>query len=87
MWRAFFMSVGVTLCILGAECMFVDRLVMAEETPTASVEIGGYDYAPYTASATGRRVFVPPEWAPWGLMSAGVVTILYSITFSKVSRE
>lgn len=26
---------------------------------------------------------VPPEWAPWSLMSAGAVIILYSFTIPK----
>ena len=30
-----------------------------------------------------RRVFVPPEWAPWGLLSAGVMTVLYGTAIPK----
>ncbi|MDZ4821534.1 MAG: hypothetical protein SGJ20_21440 [Planctomycetota bacterium] len=26
---------------------------------------------------------IPPEWAPWSLMSAGAVVILYSFTIPK----
>ena len=26
---------------------------------------------------------VPPDWAPWSMMSAGAVTILYSFTLPK----
>lgn len=49
---------------------------------------GGFD-SPYstnyddltslTSSARpAGRVITPPEWAPWGLLSAGVLTFLYA---------
>ena len=32
----------------------------------------------YGAAPSAPRVIVPPEWAPWGLLSAGVLTFLYA---------
>ena len=32
----------------------------------------------YGVPASRPRVIVPPEWAPWGLLSAGVLTFLYA---------
>lgn len=76
MWRSIVLAIGISLCILGAEFMVVDRLVLNDNQPgyaqsDSSLPWGGL-------SASSRKAFVPPEWAPWGLVSGGVVVILYS---------
>ena len=38
MWRAFFLAIGIYLCILGAECLVVDKFVMAAEKPVAELD-------------------------------------------------
>ena len=85
MWRAFVMAIGLSLVVLGAEFMVVDRLVMASP-PSGQVDSAYLDRqfggsASYAVNIDGlgtrKRVFVPPEWAPWGLLSAGVLTVLY----------
>lgn len=77
MWRALFTAVGVSLCILGAECIVVDRAVLA----WPSRQTGPAD-ALQTASA-GTRELKPPDWAPYTLFSAGAVVMLYSATAAK----
>ena len=32
MWRAFFLAIGITMCILGAECMAIERFELAVES-------------------------------------------------------
>jgi hypothetical protein len=66
MWRSFFLAVGLTLCILGGECLIVDKAFV-------------------TLAGRGGREFVPPEWAPWSLLSAGAVVSLYSLTVARQS--
>jgi hypothetical protein len=73
MWRALFLAIGIYLMILGAECMVIDKAVMAAPPPG---ELG-------LTQPTGPRDVVPPEWAPWSLMSAGAVVVLYSFTIPK----
>ena len=34
-----------------------------------------------------RQTIAPPDWAPWILMSAGAVVILYSFTIPKRVRD
>jgi hypothetical protein len=81
MWRGFFLAVGITSCILGAECLVVERAVLASPNPPAApTAIGGF---PSEQHAAGSRDFTPPEWAPWSLLSAGAVVILYSFTIPK----
>lgn len=81
MWRALFMAAGMSLCVLGLETMVVDRVVMSdailESTPVDDL---GWEESPYATDLKERRVFVPPEWAPWGLLSAGAMTVFYAST-------
>ncbi len=38
------------------------------------------DQATISSAEQGTVTFSPPEWAPWSLISAGAVTMLYSFT-------
>ena len=76
MWRAFFLAVGISLCVLGAECMVVDEAVISRSPAPAMAT----SYGPTPPNSGRSRVVKPPEWAPWSLMSAGAVVILYSFT-------
>ena len=84
MWRAFFLAIGITLCIWGVECLVLDRAILAAEAPpeeTNSNTLNYYNPAPQLT--TKKREIVPPEWAPWSLMSSGAVIILYSFTLPR----
>jgi hypothetical protein len=83
MWRSIVLAAGISLGILGAEFMVVDRMVIADDA-TAADTATARDFASQTLSTFGsstpgfrRRVLVPPEWAPWGFLSAGVLLVLY----------
>jgi hypothetical protein len=88
MWRAFFLAIGIYLGVLGAECLVVDKFVMAAEQP-APVADPGAPQTPQTmfgasgAPAMVKRDIEPAEWAPWSLLSAGAVIILYSLTINR----
>lgn len=76
MWRAFFLSLGITSFILGVECLVIDKAVMAaSEEPGASGLL--------QRVTPSYREVEPPEWAPWSLMSGGAVVMLYSFTIPK----
>jgi hypothetical protein len=85
MWRAFFLAVGIYMCILGGECLLVERFVMAGERPpaesaSAPATLFGSSPAPVASSS---RDIEPPEWAPWSFLSAGAVIILYALTINR----
>ena len=84
MWRSLFIAAGFALCILGAECMVVDRFVLAESITrsTSEFESDAYSWLPDISSDTKRRIIIPPEWAPWGLLSGGVMLVLYTASFT-----
>lgn len=77
MWRSFFLAIGVYCCLLGAQCLAVDRMVLNLDKPP----VGGALMQSFEAPRS--REFVPPDWAPWTLLSAGAVTILYSFTIPR----
>lgn len=84
MWRSFFLAVGLTLCILGLECMFVQKAVLA--TSPNALNSSTQDFQnPYAADygvpvSTETGVIEPPEWAAWVCLSLGVIVIMYSHT-------
>jgi hypothetical protein len=90
MWRALFLAGGIYLCVLGAECLVVDKFVMAAEAPRTSAEQAPAPEAPATlfgANApeppSAKKEIHPAEWAPWSLLSAGAVVILYALTINR----
>jgi hypothetical protein len=64
MWRSFFLAVGLFLLVLGVESMLIDQATLMNPGDQGPSEI----------------TFIPPDWVPWSLVSAGAVTILYSYT-------
>lgn len=86
MWRAFFLAVGISMCIVGAECLAVERFELASEEvaedtgPAGPATLFG---APPPSLGTVSNDIEPAEWAPWSLLSAGTVIILYALTINK----
>lgn len=79
MWRALFLAVGTYACLLGGECLVLEKAVLKARP----------DRAPGIIESTvGRqREIIPPDWAPWSLLSVGAVTVLYSFTIPKRVRD
>ncbi|MCA9263126.1 MAG: hypothetical protein KDA60_04735 [Planctomycetales bacterium] len=90
MWRSLVMASGLSMCILGGECMFIDQIVVADSSSKQDqpsfASPDDFWNATVTAPAK-KRVLVPPEWAPWGLMSFGVLSVLYAGTMPKSGGE
>lgn len=85
MWRAFFLAVGIYMCILGGECLVVDRFVMAGENAAADATAGPatlFGGSPTAVVSTSREI-QPAEWAPWSFLSGGAVIILYALTINR----
>ena len=67
MWRSLFLALGAYCCLLGVECLAVDKAILKPDvisSPTPGVQ----------------REVAPPEWAPWSLIAGGAVVVLYSFT-------
>jgi hypothetical protein len=84
MWRAIFLATGIFLCILGAECLVVDRFVMASDQPVITEENPATLFgAGPGGMGTAKPDIEPADWAAWSLLSAGAVVILYSLTINR----
>jgi hypothetical protein len=68
MWRSLFLAVGIFSLVLGLESLLIDRATVVTNRDSASQSISE---------------LIPPPWAPWSLMSAGSIVILYSFTLPK----
>ena len=79
MWRAFFLACGIFTCILGAQCLVVDSFVWANEPePTLQNPTTLFGSPP-----VANHELAPADWAPWSLISVGVVVVLYSLTLNR----
>jgi len=57
--------------------MVTDRFILASEAkPPPSMTM--------FPAAAKKREFVPPEHAPWTMLSLGAISILYSLTLPKL---
>ncbi len=73
MWRSIFLAIGITLCIIGLECLVVDEAVIAKSGSGTSA----------AADSDEQNQIQTREWMPWSFLSAGAVIILYTITIPK----
>ncbi|WP_425396245.1 hypothetical protein [Aeoliella sp.] len=70
MWRAFFLAVGAYCCLLGVEALALEKAVIKPRV-LAGKEV------------RAAQTISPPDWAPWSMMGAGAVVVLYSFTIPK----
>lgn len=68
MWRSLFLAIGIFSLVLGLESLLIDRATVVTNRDSASQSISE---------------LIPPPWAPWSLMSAGAIVILYSFTLPR----
>jgi len=93
MFRAFLIAIGISMCIVGGECLVVDQAVVTyphkgkKNSKMLSYAQDPFDpqsfNSPALDSGMARREFKPPEWAPWSLLSGGVVVGLYALTVQR----
>lgn len=75
MWRSLFIAVGLASTVLGAELLAIDKAVLtlpADEATQQQPVLNGVH------EVFNSKDFVPPEWAPWTLISVGAVIVLYA---------
>lgn len=81
MWRALFLALGAFAVLVGLECLICDKAILAAKNEVSAQGMLANPSA--AAGSVQRREIVPPEWAPWSLLSGGAVTMLYSFTIPK----
>jgi len=75
MWRALFVALGFYCIVVGIECLLIDKAVWSERIKDTNTFTRTFQ--------PNERELVPPDWAPWSLMSTGAVTMLYSFTLKR----
>lgn len=84
MIRAIFFAGGLFVALCGTSFLMVDKMVLtasASKTEERTREFRGLFMEEEAQS--DRKVFNPPEWAAFCLMSIGAVTMLYSVALPK----
>jgi hypothetical protein len=79
MLRALFLAIGIYAFLLGVECMVIDKAVLHPSRDASAAALAAQ------VAPTFREIH-PAEWAPWSLLSAGAVVILYSFTIPAKMR-
>ena len=82
MWRALFLAMGLYCCLLGVEALAIDKAVLIARKPAGSRTTFGS-----LSRQAPRREVVPPPWAPWSLISAGAVVVLYSFSIPRRVKD
>ena len=80
MWRAFFLAVGIFAFTVGVECMLVENVVVVTNQQQGPSFLGRSD-------TPTLKPYTPPEWAPWSLMAAGSIVVIYSFTLPRRVKE
>ncbi len=80
MWRSFFLATGLATLLLGGEFLAIDKATL---TLPADENLSERPFMNSVRESFHTRDFVPPEWAPWTLLSVGAVIVLYSSTVAK----
>ena len=65
MWRSFFLAMGAYCCLLGIEGLAIEKAVVK--------------VSPADPQSAVREV-IPPDGAPWLMLGAGAVVVLYSFS-------
>ncbi|MDA0810618.1 MAG: hypothetical protein O3B68_21710 [Planctomycetota bacterium] len=84
MIRAIFFAGGLFVALCGTSFLMVDKMVLtasASKTEERTREFRGLFMEEEAQS--DRKVFNPPEWAAFCLMSIGAVTMFYSVALPK----
>ena len=79
MFRALFLAIGLFICLIGVECLFVETAVFT------TADFAEADLADPMAPPA-RFAISPPAWAPWGLLVSGLVVMIYSFTLPRGAR-
>ena len=85
MLRASFFSTGLFVLLTGVSFLVVDKMVLhIKDSPKKD---SGFRGLFTTVNAERQRVFDPPDWAAFSLLSVGSVTMLYSVALPKKAQH
>ncbi len=81
MVRSIFFSTGLFVALWGGAFKMIDKIVLNIDQERSMDN--GFRGLFSGVGVTQKKVFDPPEWAAFSLMSVGAVTMLYSVALPK----
>lgn len=83
MLRTFCFAAGIFIAMWGATFLMVDKITFAWNVEPVIERDPSFRGFYVTLNESKQRVFNPPQWLAFCLMSVGTVTMLYSIALPK----
>jgi len=83
MIRAIFFAGGLFVALCGVSFLMVDKMVLTASASEPEQRPREFRGLFMEKSTDDKKVFNPPEWAAFCLMSVGTVTMLYSVALPK----
>ncbi len=83
MIRSFFFACGIFVAMWGATFLMVDQMVFSWKVEPIIQRDPDFRGFYVTLNENRQRVFNPPQWIAFSLMSIGTVTMLYSMALPK----
>jgi hypothetical protein len=81
MVRSIFCSIGVFVLLWGISFLMIDKIVWTFKDETQQEP--GFRGMFTSVNEERQKVFDPPDWMAFSLLSAGAVTVLYSVALPK----
>lgn len=85
MLRAFCFAVGVFVALWGTTFLMVEQMTFSWKVEPVVERDPSFRGFYVTMNESQQRVFNPPQWMAFCLMSIGSVTMLYSLALPKKS--
>jgi hypothetical protein len=73
MWRAFFLGIGISLFLIGGECLMLDKVILADRNASSVYPVGRRRSVGSRAQRELAR-----QWAPGACWPAAYIVVLYS---------
>lgn len=84
--RAIFVAWGLFLCLSGGSLLMIDKMVLTFKEDTTDKNQDDEEFRGLfmeEPDANDQKVFNPPDWLAFSLMSVGSVTTLYAIALPR----
>lgn len=85
MLRSMFFATGLFVALWGVSFLFIDKVVLTARQD--GQRDAGFRGLFTRTNSLSQRVFDPPDWAAFSLMSVGSVTMLYAVALPKKKAD
>jgi hypothetical protein len=85
MWRAFFLAIGISLCLLGGEALLLEKATVRvrKAEPQSQSYLASIPYLGAGPKPSNTREVQITDAAAWLLITSGAMVTLYSVTVAR----